>query len=30
MRDRLVMTPLGHGCFTFEVIRGADKWTTRV
>jgi hypothetical protein len=23
---RLVVTPLGAGCFTIDVIRGADKW----
>jgi 5-methylcytosine-specific restriction endonuclease McrA len=25
-RGRLVITPLGNGRFTIEVIRGADKW----
>jgi 5-methylcytosine-specific restriction endonuclease McrA len=29
-RGRLVITPLGHGGFTFEVIRGTDKWATRI
>jgi 5-methylcytosine-specific restriction endonuclease McrA len=29
MRGRLVTTPLGAGRFTFEVIRGIDKWVTR-
>jgi 5-methylcytosine-specific restriction endonuclease McrA len=29
-RGRLVITPLGQGHFTFEVIRGTDKWATRV
>ena len=28
-RGRLVITPLGQGRFTCEVIRGADKWATR-
>jgi len=28
-RGRLVITPLGHGRFTFEVIRGTDKWAIR-
>ena len=28
-RGRLVVTPLGDGRFTFEVIRGIDKWATR-
>ncbi len=28
-RGRLVITALGQGRFTFEVIRGADKWVTR-
>jgi hypothetical protein len=26
VRGRLVITPLGAGHFTVEVIRGADKW----
>ena len=26
---RLVITPLGHGRFTVDVIRAADKWTIR-
>ena len=25
-RGRLVITPLGEGRFTIEVVRGADKW----
>ena len=29
LRGRLVITPLGHGRFTFEIIRGADKWAIR-
>ena len=29
MRGRLVITPLGHGRFTFEIIRGTDKWAIR-
>jgi len=29
-RGRLVITPLGQGQFTFTVVRGIDKWTTRV
>ena len=29
-RGRLVITALGQGRFTFEVIHGADKWVTRV
>jgi 5-methylcytosine-specific restriction endonuclease McrA len=29
LRGRLVITPLGQGQFTFTVIRGTDKWTTR-
>jgi 5-methylcytosine-specific restriction endonuclease McrA len=28
-RGRLVITPLGQGGFTVEVIRKANKWTTR-
>ncbi len=28
-RGRLVIHPLGGGRFTFEVIRGIDKWATR-
>ncbi len=28
-RGRLVITPRGGGRFTFEVIRGIDKWATR-
>jgi hypothetical protein len=28
-RGRLVISPLGEGYFTFEVIQGADKWVTR-
>ena len=28
-RGRLVINPLGGGRFTFEVIRGIDKWVTR-
>ncbi len=28
-RGRLVITPLGGGRFTFEVIRGIDKWASR-
>jgi 5-methylcytosine-specific restriction endonuclease McrA len=28
-RGRLVITPLGQGQFTFTMVRGADKWTTR-
>ncbi len=28
-RGRLVITPLGGGRFTCEVIRGIDKWATR-
>jgi len=28
-RGRLVINPLGGGRFTFEVIRGIDKWATR-
>ncbi len=28
-RGRLVITPLGQGHFTFTVVRGTDKWTTR-
>jgi len=27
-RGRLVISPLGEGYFTFEVIQGADKWVT--
>jgi 5-methylcytosine-specific restriction endonuclease McrA len=30
VRGRLVITPLGQGQFTFTVVRGADKWATRV
>ena len=29
-RGRLVITPLGQGQFTFTVVRGTDKWATRV
>jgi hypothetical protein len=29
VRGRLVITPLGDGRFTVEVIRGADKWAIR-
>jgi hypothetical protein len=29
VRGRLVITPLGDGCFTVEVTRGADKWAIR-
>jgi 5-methylcytosine-specific restriction endonuclease McrA len=29
-RGRLVITPLGQGCFTFTIVRGTDKWATRV
>jgi len=29
VRGRLVINPLGGGRFTFEVIRGIDKWATR-
>ena len=28
-RGRLVITALGQGRFTFEVIQGADKWAAR-
>ncbi len=28
-RGQLVITALGQGRFTFEVIQGADKWVTR-
>jgi hypothetical protein len=28
-RGRLVVTPLGGGRFTCEIIRGADKWVVR-
>ena len=28
-QGRLVITPLGGARFTFEVIRGIDKWATR-
>ena len=28
-RGRLVIIPLGDGCFICEVIRGADKWAIR-
>jgi 5-methylcytosine-specific restriction endonuclease McrA len=30
VRGRLVITPLGQGQFTFTVVRGTDKWATRV
>ena len=30
LRGRLVITLLGQGRFTFEVVRGTDKWATRV
>jgi len=30
LRGRLVITPLGQGRFTFTVVRGTDKWATRV
>jgi 5-methylcytosine-specific restriction endonuclease McrA len=29
MRGRLVIAPLGHGRFTFAVVRGRDKWAIR-
>jgi 5-methylcytosine-specific restriction endonuclease McrA len=29
VRGRLVVTPLGYGRFTCEVIRGPNKWATR-
>src|SRR6266849_1993909 len=29
LRGRLVITLLGQGRFTFEVVRGTDKWATR-
>jgi hypothetical protein len=29
MRGRLVIMPLGHGRFTFAVVRGRDKWAIR-
>jgi 5-methylcytosine-specific restriction endonuclease McrA len=29
VRGRLVITPLGYGRFTFEVVRGTNKWVTR-
>ena len=28
-RGRLVVTPLGHGRFTFDVVKGRDKWAIR-
>src|SRR5712691_9472317 len=28
-RGRLVITPLGGGRFTFEIVQGTDKWVTR-
>jgi 5-methylcytosine-specific restriction endonuclease McrA len=30
LRGRLVIMPLGQGQFTFTVVRGTDKWATRV
>ena len=29
-RGRLVITPLGGGRFTFEIVQGTDKWATRL